>query len=183
MAFTVSIPDGIRDFEYSEYLRELKKYGINFIDTLRVVDPVTRNRWLAAWEKKSDAEHFARDLRKSSELDHWMVYALPDVEPTRGPLGPIEIGMSRLSTGIVYGLNATNQTLIHQMFPKARIFPNLHITTTVEGDIAKSQERIWDSVALILTGLTPQQIEQLGGYQIVDRNEERVLRTAPAFAD
>ena len=61
MVFTVSLPGGARDFEFEAYIRLLEKNGVNVANAQRVADPVTKKRWLYAWDKESAAKKFAAE--------------------------------------------------------------------------------------------------------------------------
>jgi hypothetical protein len=60
MVFAVSLPGGARDFEFKAYIRLLEKIGVNVANAQRVADPLTKKRWLYAWDKESAAKKFAR---------------------------------------------------------------------------------------------------------------------------
>jgi hypothetical protein len=182
MVFTVGLPGGTRDFEFEAYVRLLEQEGVDVANTRRVVDPVTGKRWVYAWANKADAEQFAAALRQETENDRWEVHELAGVEAAPGPLGPIEILVSRRSDGCTYSLSPTSQKLILKSFPRANLVPNVFISTTTQADFEKTQGPIWGQVAIILTGLPEQQIKQLGGYRVVDPVARRVFREAPPLA-
>jgi hypothetical protein len=179
MPFTVGLPGGTRDCEFEAYVRLLEQRGINVANTPRVVDPVTGKRWLYAWENEADAQAFAAALRQETENDAWQVYPLPNVEPTSGPLGPIEIRVAQRSDGCTYSLSPTSRKLILKRFPRANLAPNVFISTPARFDLERTHGPIWGQVALILTGLSEEQIQQLGGYRVLDPVAERVFRKAP----
>jgi len=171
----------MRDFEFAAYVRMLVRDGVNIADTPRALDPRTRNRWLHAWADRAEAEQFASRLREDSEDPSWQVYDLPDVEPSTGPLGPLEIVVKRQSDGYIYGMRPTTRNLVRKRFPESKMVTNVFIATNTNGDLEASQGSIWDQVVKILTGLTDEQIEELGGYTVYD-TLGHVLREAPAFA-
>ncbi len=179
MAFTVGLPGGTRDYEYEAYVRLLEKDGVNVAETQRVADPATGNRWLHAWEKKDEAELFAAQLKAETENPDWQVYDLPGVAPSVGPLGPVVILVGRQSDGFSYSLSYSSQKLIRKKFPTARIAPNLFISASTQSDFETVHGPICDQVAIILAGLSANQIEQLGGYQVYEPSTHRVLRDAP----
>ena len=178
MVFTVSLPGGARDFEFEAYIRLLEKIGVNVANAQRVADPVTKKRWLYAWDKESAAKKFAADLRRDTENDKWQVYPLPHGD-VPGPLGPIEILVSCRSDGCNYSLSPTSRNLILKSFPEANLAPNLFIATITQFDLEKAHGPILDQVAMILTGLSEPQIESLGGYRVVDPAGKRVFHDEP----
>lgn len=182
MTFTVSLPSGMRDFEYWAYMRMLEREGINIVDTPRVHDPQGGNRWLHAWSDRATAEEFASQLRTDTKNPAWQVYELPGEEPTQGPLGPVEVLMSRQSDGYTYGLGPWSHKLIRQKYPQTRLAPRLFIAADTRDESGMEQEPVWDQVTRILTGLPEAQIDELGGYRVFDLKGKRVLREAPAFA-
>lgn len=175
MVFTVGLPGGTRDFEFEAYVRLLEHNGVDVARTQRVMDPAG-NRWLYAWRTKADAEKFARDLRQATENDRWEVRELPAAELTEGPLGPIEIVVSRRSDGCAYTLSPTSRRLVLKRFPHANLAPNVFISTTNQADFERTQGPIWNHIALILTGLSESEIADLGGYRVMDPAARRVLR-------
>jgi hypothetical protein len=179
MTFTVGLPGGTRDYEFEAYIRLLEQNGVNVASTPRVVDPVTGKRWLYAWANEADAQQFVAALRQETENDKWRVFPLPNVEPTPGPLGPIEIRVSRRSDGCTYSLSPTSRNLILKGFPRANLAPTVFISTLTQSDFEKTHGPIWGQVAIILTGLSEEQIKQLGGYRIIDSVASQVFRDAP----
>lgn len=176
MAFTVGLPGGTPNYEFEAYIRQLEKQGVNITDAPRVVDPVSGDRWVYAWSSRADAEAFATELRRESENEGWRVHELPGVKPSSGPLGPIEVLVSRRSDGCVYSLSHTSRKLVRKRFPQAVLAPNVLVATSSQADFEQSQRPIWGHVATILTGLSEEELRQLGGYRVIDPVEERVLR-------
>jgi len=168
MTFTVGLPGGTRDYEFEGYVRVLEKNGVNVANTPRVVDPATGKRWLHAWRHEADAQAFAVAVRQETENENWEVYPIPNVEPVPGPLGPLEILVSRRSDGCTYSLSPTTHKLVLKSFPQTSLVPNVFLSTYTRFDFETTHGAIWDHVAIILTGLSEQQIEQLGGYRVID---------------
>lgn len=178
MAFTVGLPGGARNFEFEAYIRLLEQQGVNITDTPRVVDPVAGDRWVYAWSNRATAEAFAAALRQESENEGWKVYELPGVKLSSGPLGPIEILVSRRSDGCTYSLTHTSRKLVRKRFPQAILAPNVLVATSSQADFEQSQRPIWSHVATILTGLSEDELRQLGGHRVIDWAAQRVLRDA-----
>ena len=178
MVFTVGLPGVTRNFEYEAYLRLLERNGVNVANTHRVADPVTRKKWLHAWSNEAAAQKFAAKLRKQSNHDNWKVYTLPHGEPP-GPLGPIEILIHQRSDGCCYGLSPTSKNLIWKSFPKANMARTVFIGTTTPFDFATEHGPLLGHIATILTGLSEQQIEHLGNYQVIDSLTKQVLHDVP----
>jgi hypothetical protein len=180
MAFTVGIPGGTRDDEYEAYVRLLEKSGVNVAETSRVVEPATGMRWLYAWGTRAEADRFALRLREETGKSDWQVYDLPHAAPSAGPLGPVVILIGRQSDGLSYMLSPSSKKLIRKKFPGSNIAPGgVFISTATPSDNETVQGPIWDQVAIILTGLSLDQLEQLDGYQIYDPLTHRTLKAAP----
>ena len=177
-AFTVNMPKGMQDFEFSAYLRVLERRGVNVANTCRVIDPILGRRWLHAWTNEAEVLAFVEALKEESEDDQWVIYPLPDVEPTCGPLGPLEIYAVRKHEDCHYTLSSISQRLIRKTFPKANYLPRVSIAAWGKTDFEETQGPLWPQIASILTGLTDAQLEQLGGYRIIDWKEKRVYRDA-----
>ena len=178
MTFTVGIPGGTRDDEYETYVRLLEKSGVNVAETQRVAEPATGKRWLHAWASKPEAEQFAVRLREETGNQDWQVYDLSGLAPSTGPLGPVVILIGRQSDGRSYTLSPSSKKLVRKKFPGSTIAPSVFITTSTHSDFAAVHGPIWDQVAIILTGLSSGQLEQLGGYQIYDPVAQQILREA-----
>jgi len=182
MMFTVNLPGGIRDYEFESYVRMLEKDGVDIANARRVFDPQTDRRWLYGWTSREDAERFAIRLREDSENSNWQVYELSGVEPTQGPLGPIEIMVGEQSDGCAYGLNPTSEKLVRRRFPHATLAPSLFISSGSRNGSRAAQDPIMDQIAIILTGLPEHRIAELGGYRVYDPVSRRVLRESPNLA-
>lgn len=114
-------------------------------------------------------------MREETENQNWQVRELPDGESSIGPLGPIVILIGRQSEGLSYSLSPSSKKLIWKMFPAANVTPSVFIATTRPNG-ATNQDRIWDQVAIILSGLSADQLERLGGYEVYDPVTRQLLR-------
>jgi hypothetical protein len=179
MGYTVVHKSGMtKDHEFAAYVRLLEQDGVDITNTPRVAD-AEGNRWLYVWESPDDANEFARRLQKETKDTRWEVRELASVEPSRGPLGPIEILVGRQSDGCTYGLSPTSRKLIRKRYPEARMAPSVFISTDTQSDFEATQGPIWDQVAIILTGLSEDKLREFGGYRIYDPMNKRNLRKAP----
>ena len=182
MAFTVGLPRGMRIYDFEAYVRMLERDGIDLASTPRVRDPWTGDRWLRAWGNREDAEHFAARLRKDTRKPAWQVYEFTGVEPAPGPLGPLEVLVTRQSEGYAYGLSPVTEKLISRRFPDARqVAYQLFVSTDTTGEFEDSQGAILDHVAFILTGLDENRIKELGGYRVCETATQRILRETPVL--
>jgi hypothetical protein len=122
---------------------------------------------------------FVARIQQDTENPGWQVYELPQVEPSTGPLGPIEILVGRQSDGCTYSLHPTSRKLIRRRFQSARLVPSLFIAADTRADFEAAQGPVWDQIAMILTGLSKQQMDELGGVRVYDPVNKRVLPEAP----
>ena len=182
MAFTVARPGGTKDREFAAYARLLEKHNIDLTRTPRTPEPGTESRWLYVWEDREAAEAFARELRKVTKDKAWLVHEVAEDHVSEGPLGPVEIAVGCQSDGCAYRLQPTSLSLVKQRFPNARMVPGVFLgTNTPTNPQEQFQDAMWDQVATLLTGLTPTQLDELGGYRIYDPANDRVLRKPPAL--
>jgi hypothetical protein len=175
MPFTVTKAGGTNKSDFEHYIRWLEKWGINIANTPRTPEPGTRKRWLPVWENEADAQRFAGELRAHTEDESWEVYPLQEACPP-GPLGPLDIHIGRRSDGCAYGLHPHSSTIIRKRFPKARPVEAVFIATPMKDGLEAAQGAIWDQVVRILTGLSEQQLAELGGYRIYDPDSQKYLR-------
>ncbi|MBY0522617.1 MAG: hypothetical protein K2R98_04440 [Gemmataceae bacterium] len=151
--------------------------------TSRTPEPATANRWLYVWAKREDAERFAKELRKRTKVKSWRVDELAEDLVSEGPLGPVDIYINCHRSGCTFGLPPNSRKLIQRKFPDARLTPRVSVghdaADQTEGHMDGS---VWDHVALILTGLTREQLEELGGYRVYEPMRDRVLRKPPSLA-
>jgi hypothetical protein len=183
--FTVTKPGGLGDLDFQAYYRQLMAWKVDVTDMPRILEPGTPNRWLYAWEDRAEAERFANELRLQGRAKDraWRVEARETDRVERGPLGPVVIEVGPQTDGCTYGLHPYSQILIDKKYPQARqvraVFVGVARGKVLGGE---QQQSIWDHVAHILTGLSEDQLNDLGGYRIYDPVEKAVWREAPALA-
>jgi hypothetical protein len=170
MPYTVTYRDaGIKRHEFDAYVRLLEKRGVDLTNIPRVHEPGTTNRWLYVWAERTDAEHFRDELRHETHDLNWLVHELPDtVQPSHGPLTPLVVIMRRHSLGADFTLHPHSRALLQRRFPQARAVSSVSIETSALHDFEQQHGPIWEQIVQVLTGLTPPQLAQLGGYRIVD---------------
>jgi hypothetical protein len=77
--------------------------------------------------------------------------------------------------GGVYGLDPRSKRRIREVFPDALINPGILFGYDKTEDYNRFHRPHWETLAQILTGLTPEQIGQLGGVYIYDPMAETIL--------
>src|SRR5207253_2561490 len=102
MAFVVSLPYGVQEYDFAPCVRLLKHDGVNIANTTRVPDPHRVQCWMPAWPSREQAERFAVRLREESAWPNWEVYEVPDSEVSQGPLGLIEIMVKHSHETFIY---------------------------------------------------------------------------------
>ena len=176
-AFTVAMPGGTKDLEYEAYVRILNKWGIDVTDMPRVLEKGTPPRWLYAWTSREDAERFAKELRSHSRDKRWRVQEFTTDHLSQGPLGPVEIRVNGQGDSSGYALHPNSEDLVQKKFPHARLLGSVFVGHERRVPLERDrQESIWDHVAMILTGLSAEQLNELGGYRIYDLDSREVLR-------
>jgi hypothetical protein len=76
MPFAVELPGGTNEREFEEQVRLLRTWGIHVAQSPRIAEPGTENRWLHAWQSRSDAQRFADELKAITANPGWVVYEL-----------------------------------------------------------------------------------------------------------
>jgi hypothetical protein len=182
MAFTVTRPGGTKDRDFAAYARLLEKHNIDLTRTPRTPEPGTESRWLYVWDDRAAADAFARELRKATKDKAWLVHAVAEDQVSEGPLGPVEIDVGCQSDGCTYMLHPTSLGLLKKKFPRARTVRSVFLGTDTH---VAAQEQfgddVWDQVAILLTGLSRSQLDELGGYIVYDPTNDRVLRKPTAL--
>jgi hypothetical protein len=180
MAFTVIRPGGTTDFDIAPYALLLEKRDIDLTQAPRTPEPKTENRWLYVWKDWDEAETFARELRKRSKDKTWQVQEVPAERVSEGPLGPVQIDVGCQSDGCTYVLSFLARLLLKKRFPHTHMIPNIFIGKDVRSDKQEQfADAVWDHVAVLLTGLSLAQLDELGGYSVFDTDSYRLLRKPP----
>lgn len=92
---------------------------------------------------------------------------------------PLVIYVGRQTDGCVYQLPPSSRTRIENKFPHAHVAPSLFIGWKTETDIKRATSSHWRQIVIILTGLTDDQVAQLGGVRICDPLDESVVWESP----
>src|SRR5262249_55801418 len=77
--------------------------------------------------------------------------------------------------GGVYGLDLRSQERILNAFPGAQPLRSIKLGHYRESDFERLGRPRWKQTVLMLTGLTREQIAQLGGVTIYDTDNKRIL--------
>jgi len=177
MPFTVTHADaGMKRHDFDAYLRLLEQRGIDWSNTPRVAEPGSSNRWLHVWTDRHAAEQFREELQAETGDDRWYVRELPaDTETNPGPLAHVLILMRRTSLGADFSLHPHSKTLIRRRFPQSRPVSSISIEWRTRSDFERDQGPIWDHIAVVLTGLSLEQLATLEGYEVYDLKGERTI--------
>jgi hypothetical protein len=94
----------------------------------------------------------------------------PRTRPKKGkpPEGGLQIDVGWQLDGGVYQLDLASIRKIQKAFPDAAIVGDMLIGYAKTMDYRRFHQKYWQQIAQILTGLTPEQIGQLGGIRIFD---------------
>jgi hypothetical protein len=92
--------------------------------------------------------------------------------PVEKPNGPIVIYVGRQATGATYELEPLSRRRLSQAFPQTRRTPKVFLGYEKEQDFEQVHGPLWPQVATILTGLSLDQLDKLGGARLYDPAEE-----------
>ncbi len=176
--FTVTKPEGTKDAEFEAYVRLLEEIGIDVSNAPRVAEPGTSRRWLHVWHSQPEAERFTRELRTRTRDQSWEMYSFDSDAEFEGPVAPLEIIAVPTVGGTEYRLHPKGQERILREYPNSRLVPQVFWSRETQHDYESTHGPIWNQVAILLTGLSEEQISKLGGYTIYVPGGE-VLREAP----
>jgi hypothetical protein len=96
---------------------------------------------------------------------------------------PLEIDVTWQHDGGVYALAPLSEEAIREAFPEAVLPRMIMIGHERDWDIDRLHRPHWQQLTLMLTGLRPEQIAQLGGVRLYDQDAEKTLwewQPAPA---
>jgi hypothetical protein len=175
MFYTVSREGGMDVHQFDAYVRSMNQWGIDIGHTRRTPEPGTRARWLPVWQDRAEAERFAEELQTRKDRN-WRVYPVDESEVSEGGLGPVDVAIALGSDGCSYGLDPYSRRLIHKRFPNARPLQIVSIRTQMQPDYQTAHRHLWDQVVRLLTGLTDEQLDELGGYRLYDQDRKEFLR-------
>ncbi len=184
--YTVVRPGGNTDKEFQAYTELLEEVGIDLANAPRTPEPGTTNRWLYVWKSRPQAERFARVLVERLRDPSWIVHDFDLSHEESGPLAPLTILSIPVRNGTVFKLEASSQARIMQHYPNARLRGEVQEDVTLEfpSDLREDFERqhgqVWDQVIILLTGISEEEIDRLGGIRIVTLNGEVLHERLPS---
>jgi hypothetical protein len=166
--YAVGLPSGNTDREFQTYIDLLRAAGIDVNGKPRVEDSFGR-KWLHVWDAREPAEQFASRLRRETRNPDWEVYELsPPAPQSDTGADQLEIYVGRQSDGSTYSLHPTSYKLIRTRFPGVRPHPSLFLERDARTAYEVTNGARYDQIAVLLTGLSTKQMNELGGYRVVD---------------
>jgi hypothetical protein len=81
---------------------------------------------------------------------------------------PIVIHIGRQTDGCAYDLNPLSEREVKKRFPDAHGVPIVFVGYGKEADFEVAHGPLWMQIAMMLTGLTAEQIEEMGGISLYD---------------
>jgi hypothetical protein len=177
--FAVGLPGGTTQSEFAVYTRLLREEGTDPEARPRVEDSFGR-RWHHVWDTREAAERFAARLRRETGNANWEVYELTPLSPPAGEAvrspNPITILIGRQSDGNTYSLHPSSFKLLRERFPQVRGQPSVFIGRYRQDNHEATWGSIYDQVATLLTGLSPERLrDSFGGYRVVDPTSHLTL--------
>lgn len=96
------------------------------------------------------------------------------LEPPPPPdMVEVEVGWQTYSA--FYDLDYPSEELIQAAYPDAKILDRLVVRCKTREDLVEQQRPLWPQIAVLLTGLSLEQLARLGGYRIVEPWPRKVL--------
>lgn len=83
-------------------------------------------------------------------------------------MSPLVIHIGRQSDGCAYELNPRSRVEILRRFPGVRSVPGVFVGYDTRAEFEELHGPMWKQIAMMLTGLTWEQIESMGGVRIYD---------------
>jgi hypothetical protein len=85
----------------------------------------------------------------------------------------LEVG--RQGDGAVYGIDAFSQDRIRENYPDAQMLPDVVLGLHRDADCDRLHRRYWPQVAMMLTGLTAEELAALGGVRLWDPEAGKII--------
>ncbi len=166
--FTVTKPDGTKDYEFEAYTRLLEEIGIDVANVPRIPEPGTHRRWLYVWSQQNEAEGFASELRRRTRDGSWYVYSFQIEEEDCGPVAPLDI-YEVLDHGesFKYYLGPASRDRVIRAYPHTNLYPITISGQKRSGMLQQFGEAWWDQLSILVTGLSLEKLLSLGGYRVI----------------
>ncbi len=168
LVYTVSMPVGTKDREFEAYTRLLEEMGIDLSNSPRVPEPGTDRRWLYAWNKKSEAERFAAELRRRTRNADWFVHEFEVSSAEHGPVAPLEIATVPEEGGYTYYLTPESRERVVAAYPGTKLPLSQKVGIDKQQDLLRGiGDDWWNELSRVLTGRNEDEIDSLGGVRVV----------------
>ena len=92
---------------------------------------------------------------------------------------PLVIQIGRQRDGCTYQLHPSSRARLRKEFPDVRPVPSVFIGYDTKSDFEALHGPLWKQIATMLTGLSWERIETLGGIQIYDPVQETEVEQVP----
>jgi hypothetical protein len=168
LVFTVMKPGGTKDHEFEAYKALLEEIGIDLSNVPRVREPGTARRWLYVWRDRAYAQRFARELGARTRDSSWTVQELDHSVEESGPLAPLDVIAEPVADGTAYRLSTASQERIMRRFPNAQLAGDVFFSAQTLHDYEHDRGQVWDQVTTLLSGLSADQVNELGGYRVYE---------------
>jgi hypothetical protein len=183
--YTVRKSEPNNEREFRAYINLLQEIGIDVAHAPRVPEPGTANRWLYVWRSKSQAQRFAMELGERLRQRDWGVHEFElrdESHESRGPLAPLTILSIPTGEGSEFRLESASQERIASHFPNANLAGKFTLTLPrdVRHDFERQHGPAWEQVVTVVTGLSDEDVESLGGVQIVGMDGRVHYQRMPA---
>jgi hypothetical protein len=173
--YVVLKPGGARPHEFEAYKALLEEVGFDLSNAPRVSEPGPERRWLYVWRDRAPAQAFARELGRRTRDSSWMVDECEVPEEGTGPLVPLDVIAEPVPDGTAYRLSTASQERILKRFPNASLSGEVILSHQAQQVQERERGRgaAWDRVVGLLSGLSRDQVIELGGYRVF----ETIVRT------
>jgi hypothetical protein len=93
---------------------------------------------------------------------------------------PIKVLIGRQGDGCAYELHPESKARIAKAFPLVKQAPSVFLGYETKAEFEAAHGPHWKQVAIMLSGLTWSQLRKLGGVEIYDPTDHRVVRRLEA---
>jgi len=93
---------------------------------------------------------------------------------------PIKIAIGRQSDGCSYQLDPLSRQRIQSMFPGVRVAPRVFVGYETRSEFEAIHGPMWGQIARLLTGVSVEKLNEIGGFLIYEPATKRTWAGEPA---
>ena len=122
----------------------------------------------------------SRELVARTRDNSWTTREFDVPAEESGPLAPLDVIAEHVGDGTIYRLTPASQERITNRFPDTRMAGETFFSTQTQNDYERDHGPVWDQVMILLSGLSMDQVQELGGYRVYQAVGRTLFESATA---